>query len=66
MDADVYRDRTGRSRTVMARAPWNRPGESAQIRRLRIVLFWTTVVLVVVLVATLVHFVVRSAEIAGL
>lgn len=50
----------------MARAPWNRPGESAQIRRLRIALFWTTVVLVVVFVATLVHFVVRSAEIAGL
>ncbi len=50
----------------MARAPWNRPGESAQIRRLRIALFWTTVVLVVVFVATLVYFFVRSAEIAGL
>ncbi len=50
----------------MARAPWNRPGESAQIRRLRIALFWTTVVLVVATVAFLVYFVVRSAEIAGL
>lgn len=50
----------------MARAPWNRPGESPQIRRLRIVMFWTAVVLVVAFVAILVYFVVRSAEIAGL
>ncbi|MBD8517324.1 hypothetical protein [Plantibacter sp. VKM Ac-2885] len=50
----------------MARAPWNRPGESPQIRRLRIVMFWTAAVLVVAFVAILVYFVVRSAEIAGL
>ncbi|MBD8534157.1 hypothetical protein [Plantibacter sp. CFBP 13570] len=50
----------------MARAPWNRPGESPQTRRLRIVMFWTAAVLVVAFVAILVYFVVRSAEIAGL
>lgn len=50
----------------MARAPWNRPGESAQIRRLRIAMFWTAVVLVAAVVATLVYFIVRSAGIAGL
>jgi len=51
---------------MMARAPWNRPGESAQTRRLRIAMFWTAVVLVVAVVGILVYFVVRSAGIAGL
>jgi hypothetical protein len=51
---------------LMARAPWNRPGESAQTRWLRFVIFWGAVVLVVFVVATLVYFVVRSASIAGL
>lgn len=50
----------------MARAPWNRPGESAATRRLRIVMFFSAVVLVVAVVAILVYFVVRSAGIAGL
>lgn len=51
---------------MMARAPWNRPGESAQTRQLRIAMFWTAVVLVVAVVAILVYFVVRSAGIAEL
>jgi len=50
----------------MARAPWNRPGESPQTRRLRIALFWSAVVLVVAFVGILVYFVVESARIAGL
>lgn len=50
----------------MARAPWNRPGESTPTRRLRIAMFWSAVVLVVAFVAILVYFVVGSAEIAGL
>ncbi|MDR6689518.1 hypothetical protein J2X55_000417 [Microbacterium sp. 1154] len=50
----------------MARAPWNRPGESAATRRLRIAMFFSAVVLVVAVVAILVYFVVRSAGIAGL
>jgi len=51
---------------MMARAPWNRPGESAATRRLRIAMFFSAVVLVVAVIAILVYFVVRSAGIAGL
>lgn len=51
---------------MMARAPWDRPGESAATRRLRIAMFFSAVVLVVAVVAILVYFVVRSAGIAGL
>ncbi|MCW2165846.1 hypothetical protein B0I12_003015 [Microbacterium hydrothermale] len=49
----------------MARAPWNRPGESSKQRAIRIAVFSVTVVGVVVLVSFLVYFVARSAEIAG-
>lgn len=51
---------------MMARAHWGRPGESAATRRLRIALFFSTVVLVVAVAAILVYLVARSAGIAGL
>ncbi|WP_157580506.1 MULTISPECIES: DUF2474 domain-containing protein [unclassified Plantibacter] len=49
----------------MAPAPWNRPGESPQTRLLRIVMFWTAVVLVVGVVAILVNLVLWSAGLVG-
>ncbi|WP_157580003.1 MULTISPECIES: hypothetical protein [unclassified Plantibacter] len=49
----------------MAPAPWNRPGESPQTRLLRIVMFWTAVVLVVAVVAILGYFVAWSTGLVG-
>ena len=43
---------------LMARAPWNRPGESRAIRNLRIFIFFTVIAGCVIAVAALAWFVV--------